>query len=194
MTPNGDVNLGQHWLRQWLVGWWRHYLNQCWLIINDILWHSIQGSIYLNTHDIGPIQWRHDERDGVSNHQPHESLRNPLFKCRSKKTPKLRVTGLCVGKSPVIGEFPAQRPVTWKMFPFDDVIMYQVNFEISIIVIRTTFCRGQCVKLIPFIRCKHINVSKLSCIIVYSDQRHKVLNLWHLAYIMGWFIQVLFYE
>ena len=25
------------------------------------------------------------------------------------KTPKLRVTGLCDGKSPVIGEFPAQR-------------------------------------------------------------------------------------
>ena len=28
---------------------------------------------------------------------------------RSKKTPKLRVAGLCVGNSPVIGEFPAQR-------------------------------------------------------------------------------------
>ena len=28
---------------------------------------------------------------------------------RSKKTPKLRVTGLCVGNSPVTDEFPAQR-------------------------------------------------------------------------------------
>ena len=28
---------------------------------------------------------------------------------RSKKTPKLRVTGLCEGNSPVTGEFPAQR-------------------------------------------------------------------------------------
>ena len=27
------------------------------------------------------------------------------------------------GNSPVTGEFPAQRPVTRKMFPFDDVIM-----------------------------------------------------------------------
>ena len=42
---------------------------------------------------------------------------------RSKKTPKLRVIGLCVGNSPVTGEFPAQRPVTRKMFPFDDVII-----------------------------------------------------------------------
>ena len=30
-------------------------------------------------------------------------------RCRSKKTSKLRVTGLCEGKSPVTGEFPAQR-------------------------------------------------------------------------------------
>ena len=29
-----------------------HYLNQCWLITNEILWHSFQGNIYLNTQDI----------------------------------------------------------------------------------------------------------------------------------------------
>ena len=27
----------------------------------------------------------------------------------SKKAPKLRVTGLCAGNSPITGEFPAQR-------------------------------------------------------------------------------------
>ena len=42
---------------------------------------------------------------------------------RSKKTSKVRVTGLCEGKSPVTGEFPHKGPVTRKMFPFDDVIM-----------------------------------------------------------------------
>ena len=31
-----------------------------------------------------------------------------FFRRRSKKTSKLRVTGLCVGNSPVAGEFPAQ--------------------------------------------------------------------------------------
>ena len=55
------------------------------------------------------IQWRHNERHGISNHQPHGCLLNRLFRCRSKKIPKLRVTGLCVGNSPVTGEFPAQR-------------------------------------------------------------------------------------
>ena len=52
--------------------------------------------------------WRHNDRDGVWNHQPHDCLLNCLF--RSKKTSKLRVTGLCAGNSPVAGEFPA---VTW---------------------------------------------------------------------------------
>ena len=55
------------------------------------------------------LQWRHNEHDGVSNHQPHDCLLNHLFGRRSKKTPKLRVTGLCEGNSPVTGEFPAQR-------------------------------------------------------------------------------------
>ena len=48
-------------------------------------------------------------RDGVSNHQPHNCSPNSLFRCRSKKTLKLPVTGLCEGNSLAIGEFPTQR-------------------------------------------------------------------------------------
>ena len=55
------------------------------------------------------LEWRHNERDGVSNHQPRECLLNRLFRRRSKQTSKLRVTGLCAGNSPVSGDFPAQR-------------------------------------------------------------------------------------
>ena len=55
------------------------------------------------------LQWRHNERDGVSNHQPNDCLLKNLFGRRSKKTPKLRNTGPCVGNSPVSGEFPTQR-------------------------------------------------------------------------------------
>ena len=54
------------------------------------------------------LQWRHNALDGVSNHQPHHCLPNRLFRRRSKKTSKLRVTGLFVGNSPVTGEFPSQ--------------------------------------------------------------------------------------
>ena len=55
------------------------------------------------------LQWCHDGRDGVSNHQPHDCLVTRLFMQRSKKASKLRDTGLCVGNSAVTGEFPTQR-------------------------------------------------------------------------------------
>ena len=43
------------------------------------------------------LQWRHNERDGVLNHQLHNCLLKRLFRRRLKKTPKLRVTGLSEG-------------------------------------------------------------------------------------------------
>ena len=50
----------------------------------------------------------HNGRDSVSNHQPHDCLLNRLFRRRSKKTSKLRVTSLCAVNSPGTGEFPTQ--------------------------------------------------------------------------------------
>ena len=55
------------------------------------------------------LQWRHNGRDGVSNHQPRDCLLNRLFIRRSKKSSKLCVTDLCAGDSPGTGEFPVQR-------------------------------------------------------------------------------------
>ena len=54
------------------------------------------------------LRWRHNDHAGVSNHQPHGRLLNRLFRLKSKKTSKLRVTGLCAGNSPGTGEFSAQ--------------------------------------------------------------------------------------
>ena len=56
------------------------------------------------------LQWRHNEQDSVSNHQPHNCLLSCLFRPGSNKTSKLRVTGLCAGNSPETGELPAQMP------------------------------------------------------------------------------------
>ena len=82
--------------------------------------------------NILPLQWRHNGCDGVSNHQSHDCLLNRLFRCRSKKTSKLRVTGLCVGIHRWPVNSPHKGPVTRKMFPFDDVIMrLQNNNEYS---------------------------------------------------------------
>ena len=57
---------------------------------------------------LSTLRWRHNDHAGVSNHQPHGCLLNRLFRRKSKKTSKLRVTGLCAGNSPGTGEFPAQ--------------------------------------------------------------------------------------
>ena len=70
--------------------------------------HCSLTSDLINTYRDNTLQWRHNGRDSVSNHQPHDCLLNRLFRRGSKKTSKLRVTGLCAGKSPGTGEFPAQ--------------------------------------------------------------------------------------
>ena len=80
----------------------------------------------------GTLLWRHNGRDSISNDQPHHCLLNRLFKRRSKKKSKLRVTGLCTGNSPKTGEFPTQMTRNAEMFPFDDVTMIVSvwNFQI----------------------------------------------------------------
>ena len=68
------------------------------------------------------LQWCHKWRDSVSNHQRLYCLLNRLFRRRSKKTSKLRVTGLCEGDLPV--DTPHKGLVTRKLFLFDDVIVF----------------------------------------------------------------------
>ena len=104
---------------------------QCRIIINHIIrrlpLHTQYTPFSLLSYICSPfgiaLQWRHNGSDCVSNHQPREYLLDRLIRCRSKKTSKLRVTGLCAANSPETGEFPAQRASNAEMFPFDDVIM-----------------------------------------------------------------------
>ena len=80
---------------------------------------------------VTPLLWPQGEGDGVSNHRRLDCLISRLFRRRSKKTSKLSVTGLCQGNPPETSVSPPptthththKRPVTRKMFPFDDVIM-----------------------------------------------------------------------
>ena len=69
-----------------------------------------------------PLQWRHNERDGVSNHQPHDRLLNG-FGRRSKKHQSYVSLAFVRGiyRSPVSS--PHKGSVTRKTFPFDDAIM-----------------------------------------------------------------------
>ena len=69
------------------------------------------------------LQWRHNDRDGVSNHHPQGCLLNRLFRRRSKKHQTSASLAFVLG----IHRWPLNSshkgPVTRKMFPFDDVIM-----------------------------------------------------------------------
>ena len=88
-------------------------------VYNASLYHMMLHAVLESS------QWRHNNHNGVSNHQPHGCLLNCLFRHRSEKTSKLRVTGLCAWNSPGPVNSPHKGPVTRKMFPFDDVIMWQ---------------------------------------------------------------------
>ena len=72
---------------------------------------------------ITALQIRHNERDGVSNHQHHDCLLNRLSRRRSKETSMLASLAFVWG----IHRWPVNSPhkgtVTRKIFPFHDVIM-----------------------------------------------------------------------
>ena len=86
------------------MAWCRQVTNPCWTYFDPDLCGHITS---LDQNGI-TLRLRHNDHAGVSNHQPHGCLLNRLFRRKSKKTSKLRVTGLCVGNSPGTGEFPAQ--------------------------------------------------------------------------------------
>ena len=79
------------------------------LTISSLVLIIVSGCIHMAQGKFSALQWRHNGRDDVSKYQPHDCLLNSLFRRLSKKTSKLRVTGLCAGNSPVTGEFPATK-------------------------------------------------------------------------------------
>ena len=80
--------------------------NLCWQEMSG----KSQGIFFCQPHgnSLVALQWRHDGHGSISNHHPYDCLLSRLFRCRSKKTSKLRVTGLCAGNSPGTGDIPAQ--------------------------------------------------------------------------------------
>ena len=67
------------------------------------------------------LQWRHNGRNGVSNHQSYDCLLNRLLRRGSKITYASLAFVRGIHRWPV--NSPQTGPVTRKMSPFDDVIM-----------------------------------------------------------------------
>ena len=121
------------------------------------------------------LQWCHNERDGVLNHQRLDCLPNRLFRRRSKEKSKLRVTGLCEGNSPVTSGYPAQGASNAEKFPFDDVIMYSLN-QCSQCIIKETERNSEIrfeMPTLPFMK-MHLKLASEKCQLV-SPGMH-VLN------------------
>ena len=90
--------------------------------------------------EVTSLRWRHNEHDGVSNYQPHDYLLNRLFRCKWKII--FRVTGLFEGIPNKPVDSPRKGPVTRKMFPFDDVIMFLQERHLWLIAIFSTCIQG----------------------------------------------------
>ena len=124
---------------------------------------TIHIPIQFKAADGNSLHWRHNGRDGVSNHQPNDCLPNRLFRRRSKKTPKLCVTGLCAGNSPVTGEFPAQMvsnaenvPIWWRHHASYLMLMF-------------------CITLTTIRRCSNSDMWPLTvCTLFYQAKNHSV--------------------
>ena len=89
---------------------------------NDVIMSTMASQINSLTIVYSTVYSSADQRK----HQSSASLAfvNRLFRCRSKKTSKLGVTGFLRG----IYQWPVNSPHKWlvtrKLFPFDDVIMW----------------------------------------------------------------------
>ena len=68
------------------------------------------------------------------------SVYSTVFRCISKKSSKLRITGLCEGNSQVTSELRAQRASKAEIFPFDDVIMFCCVLFMFVVVNWSIFC------------------------------------------------------
>ena len=72
------------------------------------------------------LQWRHNGHDGVSNHQPRDCLLNLYSGTYERKHQSSASLAFLWGihRRPVNSQ---KGPVTRKMFPFNDVIMYWIR-------------------------------------------------------------------
>ena len=79
---------------------WRYYngIASLWIISLFVCHNAFRYNERVLT--LISLRWRHNEPDGVSNHQPYDCLHKRLFSPASLT---------CEGNSPVTGEFLAQR-------------------------------------------------------------------------------------
>ena len=86
-----------------LLAWRSWHINDGYCLCNGLFrqtameikdqnhWQVVMGTLWwpvVYPHNASALQWRHNERDGVSNHQPHDCLLDRLFKSHVKENIK----------------------------------------------------------------------------------------------------------
>ena len=146
---------------------------------------------------------RHNERDSISNHQPYDCLLKRLFRRRSKKTSKPRVTGLCVGNSPGTGEFPAQMAsyaenvsIWWRHHVRSSGKLFLWSWLNSVPHFTMDVTTYPCLSMLGL---KLIHISKRGhrlAALVKADRRHilfgsaLIWKQWHCGHLWSWKIFV----
>ena len=87
---------------------------------------------------LSSLQWRHNERDGVSNHQPHDCSTVFFSGADQSKRQSSASLAFVWGIHRWSVNSLRKGPVTRKIFPFDDVIMWYEQCGIEILVTRVT--------------------------------------------------------
>ena len=134
------------------------------------------------------LQWRHNERDSVSNHRCLYSLLNRLFRYRTKKTSNLRVTSHCEGNSLMTSEFPAQRTSNAGNVSLNDDVMKQIMLLVGQYTARTELpvVVNQMSSAMPKLKCKLAIIFKnaylftMYCIPCYVKS---MVLYWHVHYL-----------
>ena len=105
LTTKRSVKLAECWtLDIWISSVWNKTLAEVILFWFQCVVHTVIG-----------LQWRHNERDDVSNHRC--LVCSIVFITHiSQNTSKLHVTGLCEENLPVTGGFPSQRASNGQCF------------------------------------------------------------------------------
>ena len=92
------------------------------------------------------LQRHRNVRVGGSNHWRLDWLLNRVFRRRSKKTSKLRVTGLCAGNSPMTGEFPTHRASHMENVS----IWWRLHIELTILMVTMATRAARTVSILNF--------------------------------------------
>ena len=125
---------------KWINIWWNAIISQqtiCRRIpeVGPKIWKCCDGGM-------SSLQWLHNEHDGLSNHRRVNCLLNRLFRHRSKYQ-KSAPLAFVRGIHRLPGDSPHKRPVTLKIFPFDDVIM--MHNTLAYTCIKYILELGQCI-------------------------------------------------